>query len=129
MDSRIIFLDTPTRKESARDAIAAAPADFECIVRKRRSKRNLDQNAASWAIYTEAAKEVGESPQGMHDIAIEAYGGSRKVTIGGVEFTVLNLHTSKFSVKEMSDYLDWLVVWATDNVKVNARAIRRNYRC
>jgi len=126
--SRTILLDTATRKDMAIKAIHDAPEDHEAVIRKRKIKRNLEQNSCSWAIYTEVGKYMGETPRAVHDIALEAYGGKRTVALKGVEFDILNMHTSDFSMEEMSLFLDWLQAWAIDNAEVDARTIRRNYR-
>ena len=132
MDSRIIFLDTPTRRNSARDAIDAAPDSFECVIRKRKYKRNLDQNACYHAMVGEAAKELGYSPDELHEVVKAAYFGTSEVTLPGekpVTVRITKGSTAKLTVEEFSSLIDWTVNFLTENAGINARAIRRSYRC
>lgn len=109
----------------AHDAVDAAPAGYEVLVRKRKSKRSLQANAYMWALNTEAGKELGYSPAEMHELCKAAFGGTRKVTIGDITVEVLNTSTSKMSVEEFTNYIDWLGQYLTTEVGIDARALRR----
>jgi hypothetical protein len=108
---------------------------WEVVIRKHKGKRNLQQNAAMWAMLTEAGKRLGYSPEEMHELAKAAYFGTREIKVPtsgravlDETITIINGGTSKLNVEEMSAYLDWLVPWLTEHAEIDARSIRRAYR-
>lgn len=106
---------------------------MEVVIRPYKSKRSIDQNSCSWAIYTAIGSDLGYTPQEIHDLALDAFGGSHEVEVvsrktGEVwKKKVLNMGTSKMTVREMSDFITWLIAWGQDLIEGDLRPVAAEY--
>ena len=128
MNLRFTLISDMVRRHCA-DRIISEPeiAGHEVVVRPHKSKRSLEQNDLMWALYREVAPEIGYSPEELHEVAKDAYGGHREVTVGGVTVNVLNFSTSGAKVDEMRLYLDWLAPWLAEHTGVDTKRIAAGY--
>ena len=95
-----------------------AGTDCELVVRKRKSKRSLDQNAWIWGVaYPLIAEAIG---YGSHEIEDMHYGLVAKWA--GEHFDkrlgsmVPNKRSSQLSTVEFSKYMEWLVIYAAESL-------------
>ena len=107
---------------------------MELVVRGYRLQRSLEQNACSWAIYTAIGNDLGNTPQDIHDYALEDYSGVTYVDIcdkktGEVLHTVkrFNTPTSQMTVREFSNYIDWLIAWGQDKIDGPLTPVANDY--
>lgn len=95
-----------------------AGADAELVVRKRKSRRSLDQNAWAWGVaYPVIAESLGYDSHEIEDLhyaLVAKWGGEHfDKRIGAM---VPNKRSSKLSTKEFSDYIEWLVRYAAESL-------------
>jgi hypothetical protein len=127
---RHFVIRSERQRANAAACCLEAPEGWEVIIRPHKSKRSLQQNACLWAMLTAAADELGYTPTELHELAKAERFGTREVYIpdgSGRSVRIIKGSTTKLNVEEMSRYLDWLQVWVTENVGVDARSIRRAY--
>jgi hypothetical protein len=84
----------------------------EVIIREHKSKRTLDQNAKMWAMLTDISKQVEWhglflSKEEWKEMVTAAL--KRQKVVPGIEggFVVLGTSTSKMSIKEMMDVIEF----------------------
>ena len=91
----------------------------EVKIREIKSIRTLEQNAKMWAMLTDISKQVewyGEklSPENWKDMVTAAL--KRQKVVPGIEggFVALGKSTSKMSIKEMIDVIDFAYAFGAD---------------
>lgn len=95
--------------------------DHEVVIRPHKSSRSLDQNDYMWRLLRAAALQVGYSPEELHEVCKDAYGGHSDKWLFGREVRVLNFSSSKANIEEMRHYLDWLEPYLSDNTGIDPR--------
>ena len=84
--------------------------EFEITVRRRKSKRSLEQNARLWALYKNIGDFIGVSDDDMHE-----YMGNKflKVvkTINGEDVMRIE-STTKLNTEKMAEYQTKIEAWA-----------------
>lgn len=93
----------------------------EVVIRPHKSSRSLEQNDYQWRLLRAAAEPLGYSPEELHEVAKDAYGGHTEKVIMGIKVKVLNFSTSKAKVDEMRLYLDWLEPYLAENCGIDPR--------
>ena len=92
----------------------------EVVIRAKRSKRSLDQNAAWWGLIVSAiAEEVGydrSEYDECHYALVARFFGTHTDKITGA--TVPNARSSKLSTKEFSELIDGTVKWAAQELGI-----------
>lgn len=90
----------------------------EVIIRAKRSKRSLDQNALWWSIIVPAiAEEVGydrSEHDECHYALVARFFGTHTDKISGA--MVPNARSSKLSTKQFSELIDGTVRWAATDL-------------
>lgn len=86
----------------------------EVVVRRRRSKRSLEQNAWTWGVaYPILGETLGydrDELDELHYALVAKWGGTHLDEKLGVQ--VANKRSSQLSTAEFSDYMEWLVRFA-----------------
>ena len=109
MDNLIKFLDS---MEIPEDGVDVTLMDHE-------EKRTLEQNAFMWRVaYTPIAEQIGEATGRMltkddiHEFMTKQFAArvERTCPVTG-EVSLVPKSTTKFTRKEMSDYLDQVFAW------------------
>lgn len=79
----------------------------EIIFRPYDPKRNLDQNAFLWsAINTPFGRELGYSPEEMHEVLLAEIYGTKIIEFRGKKREVPNKRTHDMKKKEFSEHID-----------------------
>ena len=113
-----------TARQRALDAVRNAPEGF-CVTVAEPS-RNLEQNAALWAILSEVSKHVvwhGRklSPEDWKHVFTASLKRMDVVpNLEGTGFVALGLSTSKMSKREFSDLLELIAAFAAERIEVTA---------
>lgn len=86
----------------------------EAVIRIRKKKRSLDQNAWLWGVAIPLlAESLGydqhEHEQLHYQLLAECFGSAYDQRFGR---EVPRVTSSRLSTKEFSDYMEWLVRWA-----------------
>jgi len=91
----------------------------ELKIREIKSIRTLEQNAKMWAMLTDISKQVewyGErlTPENWKDMITAAL--NRQKVVPGIEggFVALGSRTSKMSIREMIDVIDFAYAFGSD---------------
>ena len=91
----------------------------ELKIREIKSIRTLDQNAKMWAMLTDISRQVdwyGErlTPENWKDMITAAL--NRQKVVPGIDggFVALGSRTSKMSIKEMIDVIDFAYAFGSD---------------
>jgi len=90
-----------------------AGRDVEIVVRKKRTKRSLDQNALIHAIASTLADHCGNSLAEMKFELMGACWGWRTLKSGLV--VPVKLHTADMTVEEATQFIDWLYPWCAEH--------------
>jgi hypothetical protein len=92
---------------------------YSVVIREVKSIRSLDQNAKMWAMLTDISKQVlwyGEklTPENWKDMITAAL--KRQKVVPGIEggFVALGQRTSKMSIKEMIDVIEFAYAFGAD---------------
>ena len=97
-----------------------AGEQVEWTLRKKRTQRSLDQNAAWWGLIVPAiAEEVGydrSEYDECHYALVARFFGTHTDKITGA--TVPNARSSKLSTKEFSELIDGTVKWAAQELGI-----------
>jgi hypothetical protein len=118
------ILAHPTARQRAIDAVRNAPEGF-CVTVAEPS-RNLEQNAALWAILSEVSEHVvwhGRklSPEDWKHVFTASLKRMDVVpNLEGTGFVALGLSTSKMSKREFSDLLELVNAFAAERIEVTA---------
>jgi hypothetical protein len=114
----------PTARQRAVDAVRNAPEGFAVTVAE--PSRNLEQNAALWAVLSEVAEHVvwhGRklSPEDWKHIFTASLKRMDVVpNLEGTGFVALGLSTSKMGKREFSDLLELINAFAAERIEVTA---------
>jgi len=106
------------------EAVKAAPAGFSVTVAE--PTRNLEQNAALWAVLNEISEQVvwhGRklSPEDWKHVFTASLKRMDVVpNLEGTGFVALGLSTSKMSKREFSDLLELVNAFAAERIEVAA---------
>ena len=92
---------------------------YQVVISEVKSIRTLEQNAKMWAMLTDVSRQVEWygmylRPEEWKDMATAALKGQK--TVPGLEggFVVIGASTSKMSIKEMIDVIDFLYAFGSD---------------
>ena len=124
MSKQTYILAHATARQRALDAVRNAPEGF-CVTVAEPS-RNLEQNAALWAILSEVSEHVvwhGRklSPEDWKHIFTASLKRMDVVpNLEGTGFVALGLSTSKMSKREFSDLLELINAFAAERIEVAA---------
>ena len=108
-------------RANAIEAVRSIPIEplHEVVIRKIKSIRSLDQNKKMWAMLNDISKQVtwyGErlSPENWKDMITAVL--KRQKVVPGIEggFIALGQRTSKMSIKEMIDVIDFAYAFGAD---------------
>jgi hypothetical protein len=130
-EKRLFKLVHAEARRNALRFVQEAPEGF--VVTVQEPKRNLDQNAAMWPILQAFADQlqwpvngamVWMSPDEWKDVLSAAFRKESVRVAMGMDggMVMLGSRTSKFSVREMSDFLEFL------NATAAARDVDLHYR-
>ncbi len=119
-----IILKTAQQKRRAQEVIGALALDgpiiWEVVVRPYKTSRNLEQNAKMWATLAEISDQVvwhGQklTPENWKDVFTAAL--KRLKVVPGVDggFVVIGAHTSKMTIAEMSEMIEFAVAFGTQH--------------
>lgn len=120
-NSRQFILRSQSQKDAAIDAIRRCPTEplYAVTVGEYRDKRSTAQNRKLWACLHDLATQVNWHGQHLSaaewkDVLTAAL--KRQKVVPGIEggFVVLGTSTSKMNVKEMSDMLELLTAFGTE---------------
>lgn len=110
------------------DVIRDLPLEpvHEIVVREYKSARNLEQNAKMWATLSEISEQVvwyGQklTKEEWKDVFTAAL--KRLKVVPGIDggFVVIGAHTSKMTIAEMSEMIEFAIAFGTQhNVKWRA---------
>jgi hypothetical protein len=84
--------------------------EWQVIIRKKKSKRSLDQNRRYWKLLTLFGKQLGYTADEMHDLCRFKFLRSR-IEIEGEPLPLMQSST-KLTTAEMADYQDNIERWA-----------------
>ena len=124
MSKQTYILAHATARQRALDAVRNAPEGF-CVTVAEPS-RNLEQNAALWAVLNEISEHVvwhGRklSPEDWKHIFTASLKRMDVVpNLEGTGFVALGLSTSKMSKREFSDLLELINAFAAERIEVAA---------
>lgn len=91
----------------------------EVVLRKRRSKRSIDQNDYLHAVpFPMIAKETGDDIEGTKFDVMGEWSGWRQVKRSGL-WVPNKLHTSERTVEEISELIEWIPPWALRVLNLN----------
>lgn len=107
----IILDGTPGRREHAIKIINGLRLDdgevFDVIIGRHVSKRSTSQNARLWLLHTAAAREVGCSPEDLHEDRLCASFGFTEVRLpSGVVKRVPLRRSSTLNKKEFGEWME-----------------------
>lgn len=117
----IFILAHDTARARAVQAVKDAPADFECIVRKAKSKRSLQSNALYWkwidCIRLHVMDTTGQaySSDAMHEFFKAKFLPTVTVEIMG-EVQRGRLSTASLNTAEMSEYMEKIDRYCADSL-------------
>lgn len=111
MDPVTIIVDRPQRKEYAVKVLSRLPVDdgeiWDVLIRRHVSKRSLSQNARLWLLHTAAAREVGCSPEDLHEDRLCASFGFTEVRLpSGVVKRVPLKRSSDLNKKDFGMFME-----------------------
>lgn len=118
------ILAHPTARQRAVDAVRNAPEGF-CVTVAEPS-RNLEQNAALWAILSDIAEHVVwhgrklSAEDWKHIFTASLKRMDFVPNLEGTGFVALGLSTSKMSKREFSDLLELVNAFAAERIEVAA---------
>lgn len=118
MEKKTYTLRNARDRSAASYAIIQAPDNY--VVEIRPDTRSLAQNRLMWDLLTELSEQVpwyGQdlSPEEWKDMVTAAL-KEQKVVPGltGKGFVVIGAHTSKMTIAEMSDVIEFCYAFGTD---------------
>ena len=118
------ILAHPIARQRAIDAVKQAPDGF--VITVAEPTRNLEQNAALWAILHEISEGVDWhgrklSPEDWKNVFTASLKRMDVVpNLEGTGFVALGLSTSKMSKREFSDLLELVNAFAAERIEVAA---------
>ena len=124
MSKQTFILAHPTARQRAVDAVRNAPEGF-CVTVAEPS-RNLEQNAALWAILSDIAEHVVwhgrklSAEDWKHIFTASLKRMDVVPNLEGTGFVALGLSTSKMSKREFSDLLELVNAFAAERIEVAA---------
>lgn len=113
-----IVLDGPRSRDAVRSQLNFTPDGY--IVQFREPIRSLEQNAKMWAMLNDISRSepLGRkhTPDDWKAIAMNACGWECQFVEGldGRPFPV-GFRSSKLTVKQMKDFIDWLQAFGDEN--------------
>lgn len=124
MKQRII-ITTEEHRHRAFEALSQLPLSpvHEISIKEHKSTRNLEQNARMWAMLTDISEQVEWHGQKLtkedwKDVFTAAL--KRLKVVPGIDggFVVIGAHTSKMSIAEMSELIEFAMAFGCQhNVK------------
>lgn len=88
---------------------------LEVVAREHKTNRSLEQNAQMWRIITLFADYQGQGKtRAYYDLLCEYTGLEERETITGKKIISPLKTSSEMSVKEMSDFIEWLFAFAIE---------------
>ena len=124
MDKRHFVLVHETARDRACAAIRSAPNGM--VVTVAEPSRNLEQNAALWAVLSEIAEHVVwhgrklSAEDWKHIFTASLKRMDVVPNLEGTGFVALGLSTSKMSKREFSDLLELAHAFAAERIQVAA---------
>ncbi len=124
MSKAVYILAHPTARQRAVDAVRNAADGM--VVTVAEPSRNLEQNAALWAILSEVSEHVvwhGRklSPEDWKHVFTASLKRMDVVpNLEGTGFVALGLSTSKMSKREFSDLLELVNAFAAERIEATA---------
>lgn len=119
---QVFHLDSPIAKRNAAYTIANADRGMVCEIRPR--TRSLDANAKMWAMLSDISRQVkwpinGQletlSPEDWKDISTASLHQENRIAQGiRGGFVVLGRRTSKMTVREMSELIEFLYAFGAE---------------
>jgi hypothetical protein len=85
--------------------------EWQVIIKEKKSTRSMEQNARLWELYTSIAEYTGYTKDEVHELMGYKFLREQKEINGEVFETVKS--TTKLNTKEMTDYQDQIVIWAS----------------
>ena len=112
-----LSLDPSEARDRAR-WLRGLSGPVEVIVRRRRERRSLDQNAYWWAVPVAlVAAETGYTPEQAHYALLGEYGGYQE-GIGGHQVPRL-ASSAALTRAEFSRMIEWVLDWAPSALGVD----------
>lgn len=122
MSKKLFRLINPQVRANARQAIDEAPEGYMCEIKPR--TRSLDQNALMWAVLTDLSRQVlwpvngvkeRLSPEDWKDIITASLTQENRIAQGiRGGFVMLGKSTSRMTVKEMSEVIEFAHAFGTE---------------
>ncbi len=110
----MIVVDSEPRKQYALKVIGALSLDapgWDVEITRHVEHRTTQQNARLWALHTLAGKELGYSPEEMHEYALCRHFGYVEKVIGGVRRTIPLKRSSARDKKEFAEFMEATETW------------------
>jgi hypothetical protein len=128
-DKRLFILAHAEARRRAAQAVAEAPEGYRVTIGP--PLRNLDQNAALWALLGEVAERVVWHGQKLDaaewkDMFTAAL--KRQKVVPGLDggFVVLGSSTSKMTKPEFSDLLEFVNAWAAERPEMQGTSYEQD---
>lgn len=119
---QIFNLISPQVRRNAAQAVMQAPEDYRVEIRQR--TRSLDANAKMWAMLTDVSRQImwpinGQmgrlSPEDWKSIITASLSQENRMAAGiRGGFVMLGKSTSRMTIKEMSDVIEFLYAFGAD---------------
>lgn len=129
MSKQKFILAHDIARSRAVQAVQNAPAGYHVEIRE--ANRNLEQNAAMWAMLTDISEQVlwhgiKLTPEEFKDLLSAGLVKSRVVpNIEGNGFVILGQRTSKMTKREMSDLLELISAFGAERSVVWSEPMAR----
>jgi len=130
MSRALLVLAGDKERRKAHAWIEQAPVNTR--VELKRPRRTLPQNDRMWAMLTDVATQVEwDGKKRTPEVWKDLFTASVRAAKGGLEVVpglnggimLIGLHTSDMTVEEMTELLDWIEAWGTENgVKFSRQA-------
>lgn len=111
-----VIIVSEQHRQRAIDLIKDVPFGHEIVIREHKTTRNLEQNARMWAMLTDISQQVDWYGQKLtkedwKDVFTAAL--KRLKVVPGIDggFVVIGAHTSKMSVAEMSELIEFAMAF------------------
>lgn len=122
MDKKVFHLNSQAVRSNASQAVFGAPEGYRVVISPR--NRTLDQNDLLWSCLTDLSKQVkwplnGKeetlSPEDWKDIMTASMSQENRIAQGvRGGFVMLGQKTSRMSVKKMTDLINFIHAFGTE---------------
>ena len=117
-DRRIVFLTTPTARETALQYVRQAPDDYAVTIQP--ATRTLDQNAKLWAMLSDISRQVEwygkrlAQEDWKHVFTASLRRLSVVPNLDGTGFVALGLSTSRMSKRDLADLIELIQAFGAE---------------